>query len=137
MIPNKPARSNAASFPFTSRHVGNVCLGLAAIVLFQVEVTHPWVTLIKPPYVRRHGNPREQRPMALSRHPSFHSATRSIVSVIPPLLGSPGDSGRLLWRPVPRHQLIDALLRPAVDKACQQVGEVGLRIDVIQFARLD
>ena len=44
MIPNKPTRSNSANFPFTSRHVGDGCLGLAAIVLFQVERTHPWVT---------------------------------------------------------------------------------------------
>jgi hypothetical protein len=38
---------------------------------------------------------------------------------------------------MPGHQLVDAVLRPAVDKACQQVGEVDLWVDVIQFARLD
>src|SRR3954470_14776751 len=92
-------------------------------------------SLTKPPHVRRHGNPREQHPMALSRHQSFHSAARSIVSVIPPLGGSERLRG-LLWCPVPRHQLIDTLLRPAVDEACQQLGEVGLWIDAIELARL-
>jgi hypothetical protein len=38
--------------------------------------------------------------------------------------------------PVPRHQFIDAVLRPAVHQACQQVSEVSLRIDAIEFAGL-
>jgi len=45
--------------------------------------------------------------------------------------------GGLFWCPVPGHQLIDTLLRPAVDEACQQVGEVGLWIDAIELAGLD
>ena len=38
---------------------------------------------------------------------------------------------------MPRHELVDAALRPAVDEAGQQVGEVDLRIDAVQLARLD
>src|ERR1700676_779967 len=52
-------------------------------------------------------------------------------------LGDFGELGWLLRRQVPRHQFIDAFLRPAVHKACQQFGEIDLRIDAIEFARLD
>jgi hypothetical protein len=42
---------------------------------------------------------------------------------------------RLGWllgrRPGPRHQFVDAFLRPAVHEACQEIGEIGLRIDAI------
>jgi hypothetical protein len=51
-----------------------------------------------------------------------------------------GDFGELRWllrHQVPRHQFIDAFLRPAVHKACQQFGEIDLRIDAVEFARLD
>jgi hypothetical protein len=47
------------------------------------------------------------------------------------------DSGGRLKRPVPRHQFVDALLRPAVDEPCQQVDKIGLRIDAIELAGLD
>src|SRR5215213_1422463 len=46
-------------------------------------------------------------------------------------------SGWLFGCPVPRHQFIDAVLRPAVHQACQQVSEVSLRIGAIEFAGLD
>ena len=52
-------------------------------------------------------------------------------------LGRVSASGWVVGRPVPRHQFVDALLRPAVDEACQQIGEIGLRIDAIEFAGLD
>src|SRR3954454_2945950 len=39
--------------------------------------------------------------------------------------------------PVPRHELVDTALRPAVDEAREQVGKVDLRIDAVQLARLD
>jgi hypothetical protein len=48
-----------------------------------------------------------------------------------------GDSGGLLERPVPRHQFVDALLRPTVDEACQQVDKIGLRIDAVELTGLD
>jgi len=38
---------------------------------------------------------------------------------------------------VPRHELVDAALRPAVDQPGQQVGEIDLRVDAVQLARLD
>jgi hypothetical protein len=47
------------------------------------------------------------------------------------------DSGWLFWNSVPGHQLVDALLGPAVHQACQQVGDVDLRIDAIELAGLD
>jgi hypothetical protein len=46
------------------------------------------------------------------------------------------DSGWVIGLPIPRHELIDSLLRPAVDEACQQIREIGLRIDAIEFASL-
>jgi hypothetical protein len=36
--------------------------------------------------------------------------------------------------PVPRHQFIDAVLRPAVDEPCQQVRKIDLRVNAIEFA---
>ena len=39
-------------------------------------------------------------------------------------------SGWAFGPPVPRHQLVDAFLRPAIDEACQQVREVGLGIEL-------
>ena len=48
-----------------------------------------------------------------------------------------GWSVNLLGRPMPRHEFVDAGLRPPVDKARQHVGEIGLRIDQIQLAGLD
>ena len=46
-------------------------------------------------------------------------------------------SGRLSGCPEPWHQFVDALLRPAVHEACQEIGEIGLRVDVIQLTGLD
>src|ERR1700722_181105 len=43
----------------------------------------------------------------------------------------------ILLYPVPWHQLVDAVLGPAVDQAGEQVSEIDLRIDVVQFAGLD
>ena len=38
---------------------------------------------------------------------------------------------------MPLHEFVDARLWPAVHQAGQQVGEVGLRLDAVQFAGLD
>jgi hypothetical protein len=46
-------------------------------------------------------------------------------------------SGWVVGLPIPRHQLVDALLRPAVDEACQQIREICLRIDAVELAGLD
>src|ERR1700735_3720551 len=46
------------------------------------------------------------------------------------------SSGGPFGRPVPRHQFVDAFLRPAIHQACQQVSEIGLRIDAIQLTGL-
>ena len=39
--------------------------------------------------------------------------------------------------PVPRHELVDARLRPTVDQSRDHISEVDLRVDLIQLARLD
>ena len=54
-----------------------------------------------------------QRPGKLSR-----SEMLFIVSVARPPLGFPRGSGWLFGCPVPRHQVIDAVLRPPVHQAC-------------------
>ena len=46
-------------------------------------------------------------------------------------------SGRLFGCPEPRHQFVDAFLRPAVHQSCQQVSEICLRIDAVQLAGFD
>ena len=38
---------------------------------------------------------------------------------------------------MPRHELVDPAIGPAVDQAGQQVGELDLRIDAVQLAGLD
>jgi hypothetical protein len=60
-----------------------------------------------------------------------------IVSDAPPPLGIFGELGWLLRHQIPRHQFVDAFLRPTIHEACQQLGEIDLRIDAIQFAGLD
>ena len=45
--------------------------------------------------------------------------------------------GGTLCCPTPRHELVEARCRPEIDELCEHVGEVGLRIDTIQFAGLD
>ena len=45
-------------------------------------------------------------------------------------------SGWVVGLPIPRHQLVDAVLPPAVDQAGKQVSEIGLRIDVVQLCCL-
>ena len=52
-------------------------------------------------------------------------------------LGLSAPSGWVVGLPIPRHQFVDAFLRPAVDEACQQIRKIGLRIDAIEFAGLD
>jgi len=32
------------------------------------------------------------------------------------------------------HRYIDAFLRPTVNEACQQIGEIDLRVDAIELA---
>ena len=60
-----------------------------------------------------------------------------VVSDAPPPIGVFAGSGCRLRCPVPRHQVVDAFLWPAIHQACQQIGEVGLWIDAIQLAGLD
>src|SRR3954462_245033 len=38
---------------------------------------------------------------------------------------------------MPGHKLVDVRLRPTVDEARQQFGEVGLRVDAVDLAGLD
>src|SRR4030088_971002 len=45
--------------------------------------------------------------------------------------------GWVVGLPIPRHQLVDAFLRPSVDQACQQIREIGLWIDPVELAGLD
>jgi hypothetical protein len=46
-------------------------------------------------------------------------------------------SGWVVGLPIPRHQLVNVFLRPAVHEACQQIGKIGLRIDAVELAGLD
>ena len=39
--------------------------------------------------------------------------------------------------PLPRHQLVEAIIRPEIDKAGEHVGDVSLGVDAAQFAGLD
>ena len=47
------------------------------------------------------------------------------------------DSGWPFGRPVPRHQFVDAFLRPAIHQTRQQVSEICLGIGAIQLAGLN
>jgi transposase len=60
-----------------------------------------------------------------------------VISDVPPPLGIFGELGWLLRHQVPRHRFVDAFFRPAVHEACQQLGEIGLWIDAVEFARLN
>jgi hypothetical protein len=40
-------------------------------------------------------------------------------------------------RPCPRHELVDARCGPEIDELVEDVGDVGLRLDVVELARLD
>ena len=51
-------------------------------------------------------------------------------------LGCSAGFGLTVWRPVPRHQFVNAALGPSVDQARQQIHEIDLRIDVVQLAGL-
>jgi hypothetical protein len=51
-------------------------------------------------------------------------------------LGCCAGFGLTAFRPVPRYQFFDAVLRPSVDQMCQQVSKIGLWIDVVQLAGL-
>jgi NAD(P)-dependent dehydrogenase (short-subunit alcohol dehydrogenase family) len=39
--------------------------------------------------------------------------------------------------PAPGHEFVDALLRPAIDEACQQFGHVCQRVDAVELTGLD
>ena len=39
--------------------------------------------------------------------------------------------------PAPWHKFVDACLRPSVNEAGQQIGEVGLRIDAVELTGFD
>ena len=41
------------------------------------------------------------------------------------------------WRPIPWHELVDTALGPSVDEAGEEVGEIGVRVDAVELARLD
>ena len=41
------------------------------------------------------------------------------------------------WRPTPWHEFVNAALGPTVDEAGEQVGEIGVRVDAMELARLD
>ena len=43
-----------------------------------------------------------------------------------------GDGG-----PVPRKQFVEAIDRVTLDEAGEDVGEIGLRIEAVEFAGLD
>src|SRR5207253_1891075 len=45
--------------------------------------------------------------------------------------------GGTLCCPGPGHELVEARFGPEIDELGKHVGEVGLRIDAIQFAGLD
>src|SRR5262249_49494559 len=45
--------------------------------------------------------------------------------------------GRALGRPGPGHELVEARGGPEIDQLGEDVGEVGLRIDAVQFAGFD
>ena len=52
------------------------------------------------------------------------------------------DSGGALIRltglgPGPRQKLVEAVVRPEVDEAGEDIGEVGLRVDVLELAGFD
>jgi len=77
------------------------------------------------------------RPSNADRTNLCNGCNRSFVSDAPPPLFHVLNSGLRLRCSVQGHQFIDAFLWPAVDEACQQIGEIGLRIDAIQLAGLD
>src|ERR1700733_2861272 len=69
---------------------------------------------------------------------ALHSQKQSVIRKrCPTTLQNLTDSGWPFGRPVPRHQFVDAFLRPAIHQACQQVSEIGLWIDAIQLTGLD
>ena len=39
--------------------------------------------------------------------------------------------------PEPRHQFVDAFVRPAIHQACQEIGKICLWIDAIQLTGFD
>ena len=45
--------------------------------------------------------------------------------------------GGTLCRPSPGHELVEARFGPEIDQLGENVSEVGLRIDAVQFAGLD
>ena len=72
---------------------------------------------------------------------SVHTLDRDEVSALrkrcSATLRRTAGSGWPLVRPEPRHQFIDAVLRPAIHQACDEIGEIDLRIDAIQLTGLD
>ena len=59
----------------------------------------------------------------------------SVSGALPPL--GCQASGWVVGLPIPRHELVDAALWPAVNQACQQIRKIGLGIDAIELAGLD
>ena len=68
---------------------------------------------------------------------NLKSTVRPIVSDVLRPFRRKARSGWLLGCSEPRHQFIDALLRPAAHEACQEIGEIDLRIDAIELTGLD
>jgi hypothetical protein len=52
-------------------------------------------------------------------------------------VGTLSRSGVRLRLPAPRHKFVDAILRPTVDEARQQLGHVGQRIDFMELTGFD
>ena len=45
--------------------------------------------------------------------------------------------GGVSFGPCPRHEFVDARGGPEIDELVEDVGDVGLRLDVVELARLD
>ena len=45
--------------------------------------------------------------------------------------------GGVSFGPCPRHELVDARCGPEIDELVEDVGDVGLRLDVVELARFD
>jgi hypothetical protein len=77
--------------------------------------------------------PRRSREEVIT--PTFCQPSSSIESKR--WVGTLSRSGVRLRLPAPRHKFVDAILRPTVDEARQQLGHVGQRIDFMELTGFD